>query len=133
MAKGKKPSSNGKPKVEVSLPPLLRERTIRAPYYDMATESQCPTLLSLMQPTHDAEGLLTWEGARVTLAIKSGRLTVTVMCPTGEVEAHVEVPSLVSAIVDLEAMLGSGKVQWDESWTKVKRDKILLAKAMKGE
>jgi hypothetical protein len=125
-------SSNGKDdKVKPLLPPSLREARRNVPYRDPDTEETAPTLLSLLQTTWDDQGRVNWEGAGLSLRLRAGVCFVTITCPTAQTQTTFEIVSLASLLQEVEERLSSGRLVWEDTYGKLKKNRQALADAQK--
>jgi hypothetical protein len=121
------------PPVAPNLPPSLRKREANPPYRDAASEASLPTLLTLMQTTWDDHGRINWEGATLTVRLRAGTCFVSLICPTSETQTTMEVRSMELLMQEIEDLLRSDKVTWDDTYGKVKKQKKALADARRSK
>lgn len=112
------PVKNGKPKAR---PCKALSKISPETVKDDKAKKELPILLDVLLPMWEA-GIMTRQPGRMSIRPDGGSWQVTLEAPTEGVQAVFMCDSLSTLLVEVEAVLASGRTHWGMSWQKRRKN-----------
>jgi len=87
---------------------------------DDASKKAIPGLLDVMLPIWK-DSIMTRQPAKMMISADGGSWRCTIECPTEGLQATFMLDSLATLLVEVDAILQSGKTSWGMSWQRRKK------------